>query len=226
MTPKSTVLLVALVLLTCPKFLSGQASATQGCQLKLARLQYDGGGDWYANPSSLPNLVSFVRSHTDIALCDTVVTISLEAPDLFAYPFIYMTGHGTVAFSEEQRLRLRRYLSGGGLLWADDNYGMDESLRQQLQLLFPDNPLRAVAVNHPLFYRYKKFTSVPKIHEHDGEAAQGLGIFFENRLVVFYTYSADIGDGMEDPHVHSTPEQKHRRALEFATAILMAFVHP
>jgi hypothetical protein len=202
---------------------AGAALSQEGCELTIARLKYDGGGDWYANPSSLPNLVEAVRARTKAPVCDTVATVSVLDDDLFRYPFIHMTGHGNVQFSHRQRLRLRRYLVGGGFLWADDNYGMDKSFRREMKALFPENPLAPLPSSHPLFRSRYRLPGLPKIHEHDGEPAQALGIFFENRLVVLYTYSSDIGDGMEDLHVHNDGGELHEQALRMGVNIVSWF---
>lgn len=193
------------------------------CELTIARLKYDGGGDWYANPSSLPNLAEAVRERTKAPVCDTVATVSALDDDLFRYPFIYMTGHGNVQFSHGQRLRLRKYLTGGGFLWADDNYGMDKSFRREMRALFPENPLARLPSTHPIFTSHHRLPGLPKIHEHDGEPAQALGVFFEDRLVVLYTYSTDIGDGLEDLHVHDDGPRLHEQALRMGVNIVSWF---
>ncbi len=196
------------------------------CDFTIARLKYDGGGDWYANPSSLPNLVKAVKERTAIKICDSVATVNLDDDRLFQYPFIYMTGHGNVRFSHEQRIRLRRYLIGGGFLWADDNYGMDESFRREIALLFPDNPLTEIPSDHPIYRCKYRLDGLPKIHEHDGKPAQGFGVFFENRLVVFYTFSSDIGDGMEDLDVHNDGPELHELALRMGVNVVCYFFSP
>lgn len=196
------------------------------CEFTLARLQYGGGGDWYANPSSLPNLVEAIGKRTEIPICDTVATVSIMDESLFRYPFIYMTGHGNVRLCNAERVRLRRYLENGGLLWADDNYGMDKSLRRELAALFPENPLTELPDTHPIYRSKYRLPGLPKIHEHDGEPARGLGIFFDNRLVVFYSYSSDIGDGMEDMHVHNDGAELHELALKMGVNVVAWFFNP
>lgn len=216
---RSSILVVILILCYSADCL---LHATE-CEFTLARLQYDGGGDWYANPSSLPNLVKAVRERTAICVCDTVTTVALRSDNLFRFPFLYMTGHGNVRFSNAERVRLRKYLENGGFLWADDNYGMDESLRRELGALFPENPLLEVPLTHKIYKSKYDLPGLPKIHEHDGKPAQGLGIYFKNRLVVFYTYSADIGDGMEDPDVHKDGPYLHELALKMGVNIIVWF---
>ncbi|MBN1308510.1 MAG: DUF4159 domain-containing protein, partial [Chitinispirillaceae bacterium] len=146
-------------------FSSPRPGFTEKCLFTVARLKYDGGGDWYANPSSLPNLVQAVRRRTTIPLCDSVATVRIDDDRLFHFPFLYMTGHGDVRFSERQRIRLRRYLIGGGFLWADDNYGMDRTFRREVALLFPENPLMPVPADHPIYRSKYPLAGLPKIHE-------------------------------------------------------------
>lgn len=212
-------------LLTCFSFTCGWSQDTS-CTFTIARMKYDGGGDWYANPSSLPNLVRALRKRTKIPLCDTVATVSLDEDRLFHFPLCYMTGHGNVHFSEQQRIRLRRYLIGGGFLWADDNYGMDKSFRREVALLFPENPLVEIPSDHMIYRNLYHLESLPKIHEHDGKPARGLGIFFENRLLIFYSFSSDIGDGMEDLDVHNDGEALHELALQMGINVINYFLNP
>ena len=167
---------------------TGSPGFGEPCGFTIARLKYDGGGDWYANPSSLPNLVRAIKERTTIPLCDSIATVSIDDDRLFHYPFLYMTGHGDVRLSQQQRIRLRRYLIGGGFLWADDNYGMDQSFRREIALLFPENPLIELPSDHPIYRSKYHLAALPKIHEHDGKPAEGLGVFFENRLLIFYTF--------------------------------------
>jgi len=196
------------------------------CEFTIARLQYDGGGDWYANPSALPNLIKAVKERTAIPVCDTLVTTKIMDDTFFRYPFIYMTGHGNVRFSGAERVRLRKYLENGGFLWADDNYGMDKSFRREIAALFPENPLVEIPHSHKLYTGKYNLPGLPKIHEHDGKPAQGLGIFFNNRLVVFYSCSSDIGDGMEDLEVHNDGEKLHETALKMGVNIVVWFFDP
>ena len=215
-----------LIRLTCLLLGFISAGYSQQCNFTLARLKYGGGGDWYANPSSLPNLITAVRSRTKIPLCDTLATIEISHERFFHYPFIYMTGHGDVRFTSQERLRLRKYLIGGGFLWADDNYGLDRSFRQEIAALFPENPLTELPSSHPIYKSFYNLPGLPKIHEHDGEPAQGFGVFFDGRMVIFYSYSSDIGDGMEDLHVHNIGEELHELALRMGTNILSWFFNP
>lgn len=202
------------------------ASTAQNCQLAIARLKYGGGGDWYANPSSLPNLIDAVKKRTSIDICDTVKTVEIMDQDFYHYPFIYITGHGDVKFTNQEMLRLRKYLIGGGFLWADDNYGLDKSFRQQVAKMFPENPLTEIPSDHPIYKSFYKLPGLPKIHEHDGKPSKGYGVFFEGRMVIFYTFSSDIGDGMEDLQVHNVGEKLHELALQMGINVIHWFMNP
>lgn len=188
--------------------------ATAQSPLSIGRLHYDGGGDWYANPSSLPNLLRAIAERTTIPVTARERVVTLRDADLWQTPYLYMTGHGNLRWSDDELVILRRYLQQGGFLHADDNYGMDESLRRELKRLFPDRPLIEVPVDHPIYHLIYDFPQgLPKIHEHDGKPAQGFGIFLEGRLAVFYSYQTDLGDGWEDPEVHRDPPDKREAAL-------------
>lgn len=190
--------------------------------MTIGRLHYAGGGDWYANPSSLPNLLSAIRTHTALNMTDREVVVELTSPELWDVPYLYMTGHGNVAFSDEEVLILRRYLENGGFLHADDNYGMDVSFRREIARVFPDHPLVEVPLNHPIYSIVFDFPQgLPKIHEHDGEPAQGFGIFLTGRLAVFYSYQSDLGDGWEDPDVHDDPEALRQAALRMGVNLFV-----
>jgi hypothetical protein len=189
----------------------------------IARLKYDGGGDWYSNPSSLPNLARALRERTPVPI-DRIdeVRVGITDEDFFNYPFVYMNGHGNVHFSDAEVERLRRYLTSGGFLFADDNYGMDESFRREMGRVFPDRKLVDVPFDHPIYHSFYDLPhGPPKIHEHDGKPAEGLGIFDGDRLVVFYTYQADIGDGIEDPEVHNDPPEKREAAMKMAINVVL-----
>lgn len=190
--------------------------------LTIGRLHYDGGGDWYANPSSLPNLLQAIGSRTNLPVAARERTITLADADLWTLPYLYMTGHGNVRFSDAELATLRRYLQQGGFLHADDNYGMDVSIRRELGRLFPDRELVEVPLDHPIYHaRYEFPQGIPKIHEHDGKPAQGFGIFLDGRLVVFYSYQTDLGDGWEDPDVHNDPPEKREAALRMGTNLFL-----
>jgi len=182
--------------------------------LTIGRLHYDGGGDWYGNPSSLPNLLRAIRERTSLQTTEREKVVRLDDPDLSAVPYLYMTGHGNVSFSPDDCRLLRRHLEEGGFLHADDNYGMDVSFRREIAKVFPERALADVPYNHPIYHLVYEFPAgPPKIHYHDGLPAEGLGIFLGSRLVVYYTYQSDLGDGWEDPDVHHDPPQLHELAL-------------
>ena len=190
--------------------------------LTIGRLHYDGGGDWYANPSSIPNLLSEIGRRTSLPVQDRELVVTLTGPELWDVPFLHMTGHGNVLFSDEEVSMLRKYLENGGFLHADDNYGMDESFRREIGRVFPDRPLVEVPLDHPI-YRivYDMPQGIPKIHEHDGEPAQGFGVFLGGRLAVFYSYQTDLGDGWEDADVHGDPPEVRERALQMGVNLFV-----
>ena len=182
--------------------------------LTIGRLHYEGGGDWYANPSSLPNLLAAVRNRTTLRVATSEKVVTLSDDELWTVPYLYMTGHGNVHWSERDLATLRRFLQQGGFLHADDNYGMDASIRRELARLFPGEPLVQVPLDHPIYHLVYDFPrGLPKIHAHDDKPAQGLGIFLDGRLVVYYSYQTDLGDGWEDPQVHNDPLDKREAAL-------------
>lgn len=198
------------------------AAPTPGDSLTIARLQYEGGGDWYANPSSLPNLLSAVRERTGIPTARREVSVRPLDPALRDYPYLYMTGHGDVRFSPPERAALRDYLLSGGFLHADDNYGLDESFREEMREIFPDAELTEIPPDHPVFHALYDFPEgLPKIHEHDGRPPQAFGIFQEGRLVVFYSYESDLGDGWEDEDVHEDPPPTREQALRMGVNLFL-----
>ena len=203
---------------------SAPASAqTANHAVQIARVQYGGGGDWYADEQSLPELLAFAREETLLDVAPQEEVVKLSTDQLFTYPYLYLTGHGNVRFSPEEAHRLRRYLTGGGFLHIDDNYGLDESIRRELKKVFPDKELRLLPASHPLYHIHFDFPGgLPKIHEHDGEAAQGFGIFSDTgRLMVFYSHESDLGDGWEPASVHDNTEATRRKALRMGTNILV-----
>lgn len=228
MNRRSIGLLFLLMVQFTPVPAGGQASVG----MVLGRLHYDGGGDWYANPSSLPNLARAIRAGTQLPVEPREVVVRLTDDQLWSVPFLHATGHGNLSFTEADRAILRRWLRQGGFLHVSDNYGMDESFRREMARLFPDQPLVPVPIDHPIFHLvYDLPAGVPKIHEHDGKPAEGLGIFLDGRLVVFYDYQADLGDGWEDAEVHRDPAEKHEAALHmgvnlFAYAVGFAGAGP
>ncbi len=190
--------------------------------LTITRLHYQGGGDWYANPSSLPNLLAAVRERTGIPVRGREATVALLDPGLRDHPYLYMTGHGNVRFSQAERAALRSHLDAGGFLHADDNYGLDASFREEMAQVFPEDPLTEIPPDHPVFHAVYDFPEgLPKIHEHDGKRPQAFGIFRRGRLVVFYSYESDLGDGWEDPEVHADPPQVREQALRMGVNLFV-----
>jgi hypothetical protein len=194
--------------------LAVMAPASQEPLLTIGRLQYDGGGDWYAGPSMLPNLLRAIRERTALRVAEREVVVRLSDARLWDVPYLFMTGHGNVRFSAAELETLRRWLQQGGFLHIDDNYGMDASVRRELARLFPDRPLVDVPLDHPIYNLVYRFPEgLPKIHEHDGKPARGFGIFLDGRLAVFYSYETDLGNGWEDAEVHRNPPEKREAAL-------------
>lgn len=183
-------------------------------RLAIARLQYEGGGDWYANPSSLPNLIRAIAERTSLPIERTEARVTLTDSALFDFPFLHATGHGEMKLSEVEGRRLREYLTRGGFLHVDDNYGLDESFRREIAKIFPDRPLVEVPTSHPIYHVVYDFPNgLPKVHEHDGKPAKGYGIFIGTRLALFYTYSTDLGNGWEDVGTYPDPPALHEQAI-------------
>ncbi len=202
--------------------LSPAGVSTTTDSLTIARLRYEGGGDWYANPSSLPNLLRAIGERTGIAVARREVVVAPLDPALRDQPFLYMTGHGNVRFSAQERVALRAYLLDGGFLHADDNYGLDESFRRELASIFPDREMVELPPDHPVFHTLYEFPDgLPKIHEHDGARPQGFGLFEDGRLMVFYSYESDLGDGWEDPDVHDDAPETREAALRMGVNLFL-----
>lgn len=188
---------------------------------EIALLKYNGGGDWYANPTSLPNLIAFCNKNIGTSLQNKPATVSPSSPALFSYPYVHATGHGNVVFSPEEIENLRNYMNGGGFLHLDDNYGMDQYIRKEIKKIYPNNALIEIPANHPIFQKPYAFPSgLPKIHEHDDKRPQAFGIFIKNRLVLLYTFESDLGDGWEDLEVHNDSEATHKKALQMGANIV------
>ena len=195
--------------------------------LTIARLQYGGGGDWYNDPDIIPNLCHQIRSRTNINTNDKQAIVNLSDEELFSYPFLFITGHGNIKFTETEIQRLRTHLTNGGFLYADDDYGMDKPFRREMKRVFPDKDFVELPFDHPIYHTYYDFPNgLPKIHEHDGGPPKGLGLFHEERLIVFYSGNTDLGDGWEDPDVHKDPENVRRNALKMgANIVIYALTH-
>jgi hypothetical protein len=192
-----------------------------GFSQEIALLKYNGGGDWYANPTSLPNLIKYSNQSINTRIKAKPATVEPSSPDLFSYPFVHMTGHGNVVFSDSDISNLRNYMLSGGFLHIDDNYGMDEFIRKEIKKIFPNNNLVEIPANHKIFQTPNVFAGgLPKIHEHDGKRPQAFGIFENNRLILLYTYECDLGDGWEDAEVNNDPREVREKALKMGANIL------
>ncbi len=200
-------------------FAFGVSGQNQG--VKIALLKYNGGGDWYANPTSLPNLIKFCNENLKTNIYPEPSTVELGTPEIFNYPFIHATGHGNIIFSASEANNLRAYLEGGGFLHVDDNYGIDEYFRRELKKVFPEKELVELPPSHPIFHQKYTFNEgLPKIHEHDNKRPQAFGIFIDERLVLLYTYECDLGDGWEDADVHNDPAETRLKALKMGANII------
>jgi hypothetical protein len=203
------------LLLTICQPIFGQAS------LRIAKLKYGGGGDWYANKTSLPNLIKFSNSWLRLNIFAEEDIVEPGSPELFNYPFVHMTGHGNVLFSETEVQNLRKYLQAGGFLHVDDNYGLDKFIRREMKKVFPELNFVELPFDHPIYKQKFVFKNgLPKIHEHDGRPPQGFGLIWEGRLVCFYSYECDLGNGWEDQTVHNDPEAVRQQALRMGANLL------
>jgi len=188
---------------------------------QIAVLKYNGGGDWYSNPTALPNLVNFCNENINTNISEKIATVEVGSIDIFNYPFLHMTGHGNVIFSSAESENLNNYLLSGGFLHIDDNYGMDSFVRSEIKKVFPNSDLIEIPPSHPIFHQTYKFPNgLPKIHEHDQNPPQAFGIFIENKLVLLYTFESDLGDGWEDQEVHNDSDQTRIKALKMGSNIL------
>lgn len=214
MNLKSIIVFIVIISATSTA-LFGQAKT------KIAKLKYNGGGDWYANKTALPNLIDFCNRNLNTNLDNEDDEVDVGSPDLFLYPFIYMTGHGNVVFSDSDAQNLRTYLEAGGFLHIDDNYGLDPFVRLEMKKVFPELDFVELPFSHPIYHQKFDFgTGPPKIHEHDGKPAQGFGLIHDGRLVAFYSYESDLGNGWEDPSIHKDPESKRQAALKMGANII------
>jgi len=200
-------------------FFSFQSYSQIGVQIAL--LKYNGGGDWYANPTSLTNLIKFCNDNLKTNLVPDYATVEVGSPEIFNYPFIHMTGHGNWYLNDQEAQNLRNYLIGGGFLHIDDNYGLNPYVRPQLKKVFPELDLVELPFNHPIYHQKFEFPNgLPKIHEHDGKPPQGFGLIYEGRLVCFYSYETDLGDGWEDQEVHHDSDAKRLEALKMGANLI------
>ncbi|MFA6596714.1 MAG: DUF4159 domain-containing protein [Ignavibacteriaceae bacterium] len=194
----------------------------QSDAFRIARLKYSGGGDWYNDQSSEVNLLRFVAEHTSIKTKPEYVFADLNSDEIFSYPFLFLTGHGNIVFSEQEVNRLRTYLESGGFLYVDDDYGLDAAFRREIKKVFPENDLVELPFSYGLYHSPFDFPNgPPKTHEHNGKPPQGFGIFIEKRLAVYYTYESNPSDGWADPEVHHDTEKTREEALKFGTNIIV-----
>ncbi|MBB3696358.1 DUF4159 domain-containing protein [Flammeovirga yaeyamensis] len=205
-------------------FLSWQVSAQLSkstYSIKIAKLKYNGGGDWYANKTALPNLAEFCNDNIGSNIDPDDEIVEIGSPELFNYSYIYLTGHGNVVFSDSDAENLRNYLISGGFLHIDDNYGLDKFIRLEMKKVFPELDFVELPFSHPIYHQVFDFTNgLPKIHEHDGKPAQGFGILYQGRLVCYYSYESDLGNGWEDQSIHKDPEELRRQALQMGANII------
>lgn len=197
------------------------AAGQSGNRLTIAKLKYNGGGDWYANKTALPNLIDFCNREMNMDLAPEEDVVDVGSKEIFYYPYVYMTGHGNVVFSDQEAENLRNYLLAGGFLHIDDNYGMDPFVRLEMKKVFPEEEFVLIPFDHPIYKQKFQFPEgMPKIHEHDGKPAQGLGIIHQGRLVCFYSYESDLGNGWEDQSVYGDPEPVRQQALKMGANII------
>ena len=202
--------------------LPAPTAAQQSGEITLARIKYRGGGDWYNDPSSLKNLAEFSQQQVPIAINPEYDDVSLGSPDLFDYPFAFLTGHGTISMNQAEASNIRTYLNNGGFLYIDDDYGLDNHFRKIIKQIFPDEELVEIPFDHPIYHQVFDFPQgLPKVHEHDGKAPRGFGLFRDGRLVLFYTYESNLADGWANPEVHNNPETIRQKALQMGTNILV-----
>jgi len=197
------------------------SSFAQNTSVKIALVKYKGGGDWYANPTSLPNLIKFCNKNLETNINPEPVTVEIGSPEIFNYPFVHITGHGNIELSPQEVENLRTYLIAGGFLHISDNYGLDEYIRREMKKVFPELDFIELPFNHPIYHQKYDFANgLPKVHKHDGKTPQGFGIIYKGKLIVFYDYECDLGDGWEDPEVHNDSQEKHISALKMGANII------
>jgi hypothetical protein len=219
---------VGLILMACAILIIAAAPSAPvstkdaGSRVTVGLLKYKGGGDWYEDGRALKNLFQFVRQNTNIDIAPEAAAVEPGSAELFSYPIIYISGHGNVVFSPDDVADLRAYFAAGGFLFANDDYGMDKSFRREMKKVFPDADWMEVPFNHPIYHNLYQFPNgCPKIHEHDGLPAQGLGLFLNGVMISFYNYQSDLGDGWEDTSVYNDPIEKHEAALKMGTNVIV-----
>lgn len=213
---------IALLVFAFTIFIPFEAISQSEEGFTLARIKYRGGGDWYNDPSSLKNLIEFVQSRIPISINPEYEDVAIGSRDLFQYPFAFLTGHGTISLNQAEASNLRDYLDNGGFLYIDDDYGLDEHFRKVIGQIYPDEELTEIPFEHGIYHQVYDFPNgLPKVHEHDGKAPRGFGLFREGRLVLFYTYESNLADGWANPEVHQNPESIRQEALQMGTNILV-----
>ncbi|MDD3151729.1 MAG: DUF4159 domain-containing protein [Bacteroidales bacterium] len=209
------IILVIGILMTAVVTVNGQST------IKIALIKYAGGGDWYANPTSLPNLIEFCNENLGTTINPEPATVEVGSTDIYAYPFVHLTGHGNIQFNDEEAQNLRTYLLSGGFLHIDDNYGLDKHIRVAMKKVFPELEFVELPFTHPIYHsKYKFPDGLPKIHEHDNKPPQGFGLIWEGRLICFYTYECALGDGWEHTSVHNDTQEAHLQALKMGANII------
>jgi len=187
---------------------------------QVAVLKYNGGGDWYANPTAVPNLIKFSNTNNNTTINEKPEIVETSSSEIFNYPILFMTGHGNIYFTDSDTENLRKYLMSGGFLHISDNYGLDKFIRKELKKVFPELTLQEIPYNHPIYHQKYSFEGLPKIHEHDGKPPQGFGIFYEGRMICFYDYESDLSDGWEDEAIHNNPPKVREKALKMGANII------
>jgi hypothetical protein len=211
---------LTIILILLPSLLSSQAQSKDGFQI--ARLKYQGGGDWYNDPSAEVNLLNFIQQNTNIKVDARYQFVDLSSDEIFSYPFLFLTGHGNIVFSKDEVYRLRTYLENGGFLYIDDDYGLDNAVRREMKKVFPQDDFIELPFSYGIYNSLYKFENgPPKTHEHDKNTPRGFGIFVNNRLAVYYTYESNPSDGWADAEVHDNPPEKRQEALKFGTNIIV-----
>lgn len=210
-------------LLLCFLFFLSQPAVSQvSGEFEIARVKYRGGGDWYNDPSALTNLIGYAKNQIPISIAEKYKDVSIGSSDLHSYPFLFLTGHGNIAINSSEASNLRDYLDNGGFLFIDDDYGIDEHARKMMKQVFPDEDFIEIPFAHPIYTNVYKFENgLPKIHEHDNQSPRGYGLFRNGRLVVFYAYESNLGDGWADPEIHNNPASVRQQALRMGTNILV-----
>ena len=202
-------------------FIISLSVSAQNHGFQIAKLKYNGGGDWYSNKTSLPNLIRFCNQNLNMNINREEAVVEVGSPELFSYPFVHMTGHGNVVFSDAEAENLRKYLINGGFLHIDDNYGLDKFIRNEMKKVFPELEFVELPFNHPIYNQKYKFPKgLPKVHEHDNKPPQGFGLIYQGRLVCFYSFETDLGNGWEDQEIYKDPEDKRQAALRMGANIL------